>query len=264
MSNIELITQNNLQNHWYFTCDSDIHVGWENKLDINDKPIMRKFNSVGIIKKYHDDFHLDFSLCVGDMTHHGSDKKSRDLCDCYTCPSNGNEMSAFLEKYHHPLENYGIPLKLCIGNHDVNRCWYPDNSMLNFIKLKHNSTYSWFYPKQSSCYFFDHKGFRFICLGLYPHNIKWLLSVLPEDVKKPLIFYYHYNTQPHEYMSNWWSDKEKNNFFDIIKNYNVKLIINGHNHITKYEKWNDIPNILCGGDPPLIEVNGENLTIKFI
>lgn len=232
---------------WYFICESDLHFGNWNKID-NDGFALPRKNNVELIKKLHSEYNFDFLICNGDMTSHGSYKNN---CFC----SSGNEFGAFIKKYYEPLLSYGIPIKLCIGNHDINRLMYPKNALLNFIKNVHDASYDWLYPTKSSCYTFIHKNILFICMGLYPKNLSWLQEVLSNNKFMHSIIFYHYNTKQHELMSWWWSNNIKKKFYNIIKNYNVRLIINGHNHNTYIQLWNGIPNLVCGGEPAIIQID---------
>lgn len=78
----------------------------------------------------------------------------------------------------------------------------------------------------------------------------------------PVIIYYHYNTLETEPMSCWWSSRQKQKFYNMISQYNIKMIINGHHHKTKYGDWRGIPYVVCGNEPVIVEINGDVCNIK--
>ena len=118
---------------WHFICESDLHFGHKNHVDEIGDPRTRKPISIYQIRNYYDLYRLDFVLCIGDMTDHGSYRNDNGCC----CRSKGNEFDAFLNNYLSPIEQYGIPVKLCIGNHDINRLFYPKNKIMKFISKRH-------------------------------------------------------------------------------------------------------------------------------
>lgn len=241
-----------MSSSWYFLCDSDQHFSYDNE---NISP--RKENIANKIIDVHKRHGLDFVISTGDATDHGSDGSK-----FFSCTANdGNEFDAFMNQYINPLKSNGIDVKLCPGNHDINKWKYPNISILKYIRDTYNATYSWCDEYNSACYKFIHKDFHFICMGLYPKNLTWLKKNLPKDPHEPVIIFYHYNTNPLEAYSDWWTSKEKQDFYDTIANYNIKLIINGHLHNSLSEKWRNIPNILCADEPIIVEIHGLEVII---
>jgi predicted phosphodiesterase len=230
---------------WCFVCDSDLHYGTD-----DDKPRPEKGNRTQLLtelKKTHD---IDLMLCPGDLTNRGADGHPT---GCKGDP-NANQLEALISQCVKPIEALGVSVKLCPGNHDINRSDYWRLSVLKYVCDRHDATYSWFSPETSSCYTFMHKGLQFICMGIYPKNISWLKAHLPKNKKQPIVFYYHYNTRKGQPYSDWWSDKEKDTFFDTIYGYNVQAIINGHLHTTQISDIQNIKYILCADDMVLFEV----------
>ena len=69
-----------------------------------------------------------------------------------------------------------------------------------------------------------------------------------------------------EAYSDWWNDKEKEQFYQVIKDYNILAIINGHIHSTYEKKWKDFTMLNAGGSK-LIRMNMENdkfIDVNFI
>ena len=227
---------------WSFACDGDLH------LDAVSKPTKtRKPNSVAKLRSYKDK--LDFVVCVGDMIDHGADG-SRTVCT--SCSKNvADEFTEFVESYLAPLESASMPCKLCLGNHDYSKSSYPGLMMIKYIRDRHQATFA-SDPDMCSCYFFDHKGVRFIVMGVFPKNIAWLKFVLDKTVKGvPIVFIYHYNTDPSEPWADWWKDDQRELFFTAIAGLNVIAIINGHWHASMTKTYRGIPIIHASGEDRL-------------
>lgn len=243
---------------WYFACDSDVHYGYLDLKDASGDPKCRKPSITNQILSLNQQYKLDFLLHIGDATDHGSNQAS---ISCCKPADNTNEFNAFLEGYLNPIERAGIPVKLCVGNHDVNKWKYPTISVLEYIRDKHQGTYYWLNDELSGCYKFFNKNILFICLGKYPKNIEWLKSNLPQDKTIPIVIYYHFNTITSQPWSDWWSDADKEIFKNTIAGYNVKFILNGHWHTNKTDFWNGIPNVICAETPKVFQVIGQNITM---
>lgn len=234
---------------WYFACESDLHFG---QSGTSIKPF-----SVGKLINENAKQKIDFVICDGDLT----DTASDGCC----CSKSVNELSNYIDNYVAPLEINGIQVKATIGNHDINRQKHPCANVMKYIRNKYNATYSWTDPDMSGCYSFMHNGVQFISLGVYPKNLNWLKSVLPVDRKNPIVIFYHYNTYKNEPFGDWWTETEKLAFYDIIKNYNVLTIVNGHWHTSCITDWNGIRIIHGAHTIALVEMDDAQLSkITFI
>ena len=58
--------------------------------------------------------------------------------------------------------------------------------------------------------------------------------------------YFHYGWD--SFSTLWWTEAEQENFYDVIKGYNVAAIFTGHNHATGYLKWKGI-DVYSAGSP---------------
>lgn len=247
-----------MTSRWHFACDSDQHYCYPID-DPNGQPHSRKNDIVQQIAEINSKYKLDLLICPGDLTDHGADGSK--MCLCCKKDQLGNEYDALITEYITPIKDMGIDVKICPGNHDVWKWTYPKVSILKYIRDTYGGTYSWFNVDNSGCYKFIHKGITFICMGVYPKNLDWLKKNLPANKSDPLVIFYHYNTNPAEPWSDWWTDLEKSAFYDTIVSYNIKLLINGHCHTTKTGTWRDIPYVLCANKPIVVEVFGEDLTV---
>ena len=157
---------------WYFGCDSDQHYCYR---DLKKPPELsnpdKGENLVNHILELHKKYVLDLLLCPGDTTDYGADE-SKPCRYCCCSDKHGNEYEAFMDNYYTPLTASGINLYLCPGNHDVDG-GYPGKSLLKFINKQYSGTYT-SDRHTSANYKFEHKGFYFICMGVYPKNTEWL------------------------------------------------------------------------------------------
>jgi len=253
---------------WYFIFDGDPQIGLEK--DNNGYPKIRanKENIGEKLNKYSNDnnIKIDFVICAGDLTQGGKDAKK------ILFYKNGeyNELGIFIDKYYNNIKNNGYNVYCCPGNHDTYVSfpyfWKP---VFKFLKDKYDATYglgiftNW---KNYGYYKFEHNGVLFMSLGVYPYNLSWIRKNLPKDNTKPIIIFYHYNTIIGEPYSDWWSNEEKNNFYNIIKEFNILMIINGHLHSSQKDIWNGIPIVKGSGkELGLVKIKDNKISeIKFI
>ena len=133
------------------------------------------------------------------------------------------------------------------GNHDYwtndpsgVQSWplYGDKPVLEAIKSRHGSLhYSW-----------DWGMFHMVNLNLYPgttdqsgNSLAFLQQDLADKVGnsgKPVIIYHHYGFD--DFGLQWWTDDERQAYFNVIKNYNVIAIFSGHKHWKVFGTWNGI------------------------
>jgi hypothetical protein len=241
-----------MSNKWFFLCDSDQH--FIVQPDNDEQFSSRKNDFLSKFSHYKNLYNVNLLICPGDCTDHGADASYNFLCP--TKNTNGNEFKVFVNEWMNKIEYLGYKILVSPGNHDINKFFYPKVSLLKYIRDKYNATYDWIFTKNSGCYKYVHNGFLFISMGVYPKNLKWLKQNLPSDKNIPIIFFYHYNIE-----SDWWTEKEKNDFYQLIQNYNVKLIINGHLHETLHSVWNNIPIIICANESVLVEVDNNKIII---
>lgn len=236
---------------WYFVADGDPQVGSET--DSDGLPIVRKVkqNMGSRLIKYEKP--IKFVICAGDLTSLGQDGKK------ILCWKNGeyNQVGIFLNDYLNNIESKGIRVYCCPGNHDTYVAWpYWYKPVFNFLRRKYNAN-------NDGCYMFEMSGVKFISLGIYPNkkNLDWLKDQIRDLFKgTPLIIFYHYNTVDSEPYSDWWKDEEKEAFYQVIKDYNVQLIINGHYHASGKGMWHGIPVVRGSGHKScIIEMNDYSL-----
>lgn len=224
---------------WYILCISDLHYGYY--LDTATKINYSKNLNYNAIKNFSETHNVEISLVAGDITDHSSDgHQFGKLSD-----EHYDEFQSFLDDYYAKLEAINISVYFTIGNHDILRKNYPNLGILKYVRDKFGATYSWLDYRKSGKYTFEYRGILFMSLGLYPNDPNWLRSHLPPNKSKPIILFFHYNFIEGENYSRWWSYGEKNEFYDIIKSYNILFIHVGHHHVSSLKQWMGI-NVVNG------------------
>jgi 3',5'-cyclic AMP phosphodiesterase CpdA len=251
---------------WSIFIDGDNHYGYYIDKSGVALPREGKADIVDNMIKTYDNMKPDFIINTGDLCSHGYDKKCI-FPFCWKINGDSDEFGAFLSDYYEPLLDHGIKLYLTPGNHDT-YVEYPyfKKPVFKFIKNTYDATYSIFNWKKSGCYKFTHKFITFINMGVYPNNISWLKCAL-EDInyESPIVFIFHYTISDDAPYNDWWEDSEKDNFYETIKNHNVILICNGHDHETRIDNWRDIPCVIGSGDNSFGIVQfRNNKFVKFV
>jgi len=138
-----------------------------------------------------------------------------------------------------------IPVYEGYGNHDIEG-GYPGVLLAIYFRNRCRQT-----PIHKSSnglhYSWDWNGVHFVNLNLYPgrsgpaHNS---LTFLKEDLKnnlhhpkQPIILYHHYDYQDSEA---WWTQREREEAYKAMKEYNIIAIFVGHNHLSYQQEWNGI------------------------
>ncbi len=248
---------------WSIVLSSDLHFGSLKSVSGIDIRKDKK-DQVKQIIEMKDEHNVQMVISAGDLTEHGVDGKSFFCCRKNT----EDQLNPMIKKWVEPIENAGIDVLLTIGNHDTYTGHpYFYKPVFQYIKKKHNATcYPWIWMKYSGCYTYTRNNILFISLGVYPKYLKFLRKHLPKDRNYPIIIFYHYNTVDKEAYSDWWNDKEKEQFYQVIKDYNILAIINGHIHATYEKKWKNFTMLNAGGSK-LIRMNMENdkfIDVNFI
>jgi UDP-2,3-diacylglucosamine pyrophosphatase LpxH len=209
-----------------FVCDSDLHFKPEIRPDKADH-VQKLLNLPSSVV-----------LLIGDLTNNGSDG-SKGCFGLVPISGKTKQLQALRKEYIEPLESHSFKVYCCMGNHDDYTYFpYVYKAVEKFIKKKHGGL----------CYTFYKEGLRFICLGKCPTEgaLRYLKDELQSGLKNtPTVLFFHYNLQGP--WSDWWKDSEKEAFYQVIKDYNIILIANGHIHKTEYYKWKGIPVVTCGG-----------------
>ena len=160
-----------------------------------------------------------------------------------------------------------MPLYENYGNHDGDTNGVVRTAIRERNKLRKNLTNI---SENGIHYSWDWGNYHFISLGSYP-SAKWdstcgwchyfkqsfrepqnSLGFLKDDLKNhvkkntKVIMYFHYGWDSFSQL--WWTKKEQQEFYDVIKDYNVPAIFTGHNHATGYMKWNGI-DVYSAGSP---------------
>jgi hypothetical protein len=226
------------------------------------------------------------------------------FCGSSRCVSYYTEdQLGFLKKYVSDLEGKIDPERIltCVGNHDMytTTCNKAIKSFLfckpllqpvyEYVKerengtivkgpfnLRGNSYHNIVYSRMINCsqrqvslnsnvQSRQINDVNLICLGLYP-NKETCDNFLTDELKfvsKKIIFF-HFNLEGP--FSDWWSDSEKEYFYNTIQPYlgEIICIVVGHCHVTYDHLWKNIRVLSGAGSLPLIcDYDGEKLSIKI-
>lgn len=211
--------------------------------------------------------HPRFVWMLGDMTDGGKQEQWKQYTDVYGL--NGEN----LLKY---------PLFECFGNHDGN----VDGIVREEIRQRNDQRktnvntdtlglhYSW-----------DMKNIHFVNLNLYPANdwdpgCDWCkyfkesfreaersLDFLAKDLKnrvgdsgRPVVLAFHLGFD--DFGKQWWTESDREIFYQVIKDYNVTAIFNGHNHQVGKRTWRGI-DVWAAGSPRHDQNTGDYLVVSI-
>jgi 3',5'-cyclic AMP phosphodiesterase CpdA len=246
---------------WHFLIWGDPQIGQNIDKNPNESVAMRESHKgIDHVAKYaNEKLNIDFCITPGDLTHHGVAGNIFPFRD-------HEELQLYVSQFVKPFADHGITVYDTLGNHDVFTKFFLYKPVATYIALKHEATYNWIDPMMSGYYKFIKHGILFIMLGVYPKNTLWLIKNLPSDKSTPIILAWHYNILDDQAVSDWWTTDEKNKVYNIIQDYNIKLVINGHLHSTEVDEWHGIPNVIFSDDEcGLVEMNDHNISsIKSI
>jgi predicted phosphodiesterase len=205
-----------------FYCESDLHFNPTIRIDKESNENKIAPNSLVLI--------------AGDLTNNGSDGKK--LLGFIPISGSVKQLQG-LQAYIKRLENYKCRVLCCMGNHDDYTYFpYIYKATESFIKKRHGKLH----------YTIEHEGIRYICLSKCPteSRLPYLKNELAKNSTIPTVIFFHYNLQGA--WSHWWKDSEKEEFYQVIKNYeNIILIATGHIHKTDIYDWRGFKVVTCGG-----------------
>jgi predicted phosphodiesterase len=214
---------------------------------------------------------IDCVLAVGDLTDVGADGS----VDCVqgSCVKTNDELGSLRKNFVDVIDKH-IDVYMCHGNHDTytigfwlnicNCCLsqknYPVTNYIKDYNRRHKIDYY-----HENCYMFKKKNIRFISLGLYPDSsaIQFLknVKIFSDTIfSEKIVIFFHFNMEGQ--YSDWWSDVEKETFYDTIKDLNILCICVGHRHET-YSNiyWKNI-RVLSGAGVNSLICTYENDTLS--
>ena len=164
------------------------------------------------------------------------------------------DMADNLDRAKEILDQLTMPYYIIPGNHDTK---WTESGGTKFIHL-------WGEDK----FVFDQAGFKFI--GMHqgpemrmadghfaPHDLRWLDSILTrlKNPDQPLIMVTHYPLDT--------SVDNIGAFLDVIKSYNVKLVLHGHGHRNRLSDYFGIPGLMGRSSLRAGEENGGYNIVQF-
>ncbi len=226
-----------------FIAFSDTHIGRQVESGNNVAVEKLKLREP-IIQEMKDDEEIKFALIVGDLVDHGWANPRFNCCGCCN----------LIDEWHDFEQQWVVPLISQIGASNVYLCAGNHEKILDYRKICRKSAYKKIEESTNGInYYFKTDGVFFLCCGIYPdfNTCLWLDDLLKWIGHRPVIIFFHYNIEGK--YSDFWSDDEKNIFYNLIQKYNIKAIINGHVHKSSTYLWNKKIRV--------INVGGYNFTI---
>jgi len=174
-----------------------------------------------------------------------------------------------------------VPVYETFGNHDGNI----DGVVRTGIKERNNLRKGKVSVSENGLFSsVDINNFHFVLLGIYPGNVwdpgcEWCkyfresfrepqnsLDFLAEDLEKrigksgkPVVLLFHYGWD--DFSRLWWTEKEQEMFYSVIKDYNIVAIVHGHDHAVDHYTWNGI-DVWSAGSPRAGEKTGNFLLMS--
>lgn len=175
-----------------------------------------------------------------------------------------------------------IPVYETFGNHDGNI----GGAVREGIKFRNSKRVIRCCVSENGLHYsFDKGGIHFVVLGIYPGDewdstcewchyfhdsfrdpersltfLKHDLSSNLKSVNQPIILFFHYGFEGFSLL--WWTEKERENLYEVIKNKNIIGIFHGHDHGMKHYKWKGI-DIWSDGSPQKGQGIGTFLGVKI-
>jgi predicted phosphodiesterase len=205
------------------------------------------------LKEYLTTPNLRAVISAGDLTDHGYGKSLL----CFKHPD--NELLEYKEQFVKPIDEAGIELLMCHGNHDT---YVPKpyiyKPVLRWLYQRYPDCTKFMNYRYSVCYKRTINGVDFISMGIYPKNLEWLKNHI--NATRPTIIFFHFNIVSSEPYGKWWKEEEKEAFYQVIKHCNVLALVHGHYHKSYTTFWKDIPVYNGSGPVPLfLKFKGNSL-----
>lgn len=152
----------------------------------------------------------------------------------------------------------GYPVYEAFGNHDGRT-----GSVVRLGIAKRNPTRTGVdhISDNGLHYALDWQHVRVICTNLFPghdskdvklgpanHDPQESIDFLKKDLEqnvgnsgRPVVIFQHYGWDDFSKGWGWWTDEARTRLADVVKDYNVVMIFNGHNHGYSFIQWEGIP-----------------------
>lgn len=185
---------------------------------------------------------VDAILLAGDIT----DGNAPSFWQWLTCSWTYDPATqTFLTDYYHPLATkhkvYVVP-----GNHDREAYYHKSPNAEKYFEIDKFCVQT--YGSINYTAPLPH-GALLVAIGdLYPtaSAIAWF-KTLTFARDTPLVLMWHFNILQSEPFGDWWTEAEKNRFWNVIQHCRVVCIVTGHNHTSVRTSWHGIPVIRAAG-----------------
>ena len=151
------------------------------------------------------------------------------------------------------------PVYVGLGNHDINPAKNEKiklegrQRMWNYVEARHKGENAPVpvsnFDAASRNYSWDWGNLHMVQTHLFagatsddqPSSLQWLEKDLRKNGSdgRPIVIIQHYGFD--RWALKWWTDKEREDLFILLKKYNVVAIFAGHSHYAENLKWEGIP-----------------------
>jgi cytolysin (calcineurin-like family phosphatase) len=141
------------------------------------------------------------------------------------------------------------------GNHDIQYTW--QDQVREDIRFRNTGRTGVMHISNNGYHYsWDWQDVHLVQLNLYPgmtsdaaESLDFLIADLKERVgasRRPVILIHHYGFDVFSIENRWWTEEERDAYYDVIKDYNVIGIFNGHSHELEHIKWRGIDTFAVG------------------
>ncbi len=158
------------------------------------------------------------------------------------------------------------------GNHDItnNR-----TVVINGIKERNRRREGLRLSPEGLHSSWDWGSVHFVNLNLYPggpgtanNSLAFLKDDLAQKVvgsHRPVILFHHYGFDSFSCEERWWTDAEREAYYETVKDYNVIAIFNGHLHAQDHLQWHGMDAFIAGkaadGNFLVVRITADSLTV---
>jgi cytolysin (calcineurin-like family phosphatase) len=140
-----------------------------------------------------------------------------------------------------------------VSEHGLHYSWTWGD--VHFVSLNSYPSYEWD-PECEWCHYFT-RSFR---------EPEESLQFLEEDLRqrvgdsgRQVVLYFHYGFD--DWGRIWWTDRERDDFYEVIREYDVLAIFHGHSHSIQFAEWRGIP-VFCVGSTQKEAGPGEFMVVQ--
>ncbi len=206
-------------------------------------------------------------ILVGDITQDGYAEEWTAFKDVFGLDGDALIRFPVYEGFGNHDGNIGGPVRSGIAERNIRRpgvAAVSENGLhyawkwgrVHFVQLNLYPSKEWD-PDCGWCHYF-HESFR------EPQNSLGFLSEYLEDgyvrPGEAVVLFFHYGWD--DFSGLWWTDREQQKFYEVVKDHNILGIFNGHCHAINHYTWNGI-DIWSSGSPQKDAGQQESVIVRI-